>query len=165
MKNILVTFFSHTGNTKSIAEKISYDTGGDLFEIKTVEPYPADYNTVVALAKKELNAAYRPKLASKVVNMEIYDVVFIGYPNWWSTMPTGVFTFLEEYDFSGKTIIPFCTHEGSGLGRSERDLAKLCPNSKLLEGLAVRGSSVGRSHGSVTSWLDKLGFAKQGNTQ
>lgn len=141
-------------------KKISYDTGGDLFEIKTVKPYPADYNTVVALAKKELNAAYRPKLASKVVNMEIYDVVFIGYPNWWSTMPTGVFTFLEEYDFSGKTIIPFCTHEGSGLGRSERDLAKLCPNLKLLEGLAVRGSSVGRSHGSVTSWLDKLGFTK-----
>lgn len=154
--HILFTF----RKSKSIAEKIRDATGGDLFEIKTFEPYPADYNTVLALAKKELNAAHRPKLASKVENIDAYDVVFIGYPNWWSTMPTGVLSFLEEYDFSGKTIIPFCTHGGSGLGRSEGDIVKLYPASKLLEGLAVTDSRIDRSHGSVMSWLDKLGFTK-----
>jgi len=109
-------------------------------------------------ARKELDADYRPKLATKVENMEDYDTIFIGYPNWWGTMPMGVFTFFNEYDFSGKTIIPFCTNEGSGMGRSESDIKKFCPNSNLLEGLAVRGSSVDKAQNSVSSWLRRLGI-------
>lgn len=91
--------------------------------------------------------------------MDFYDVIFIGYPNWWATIPMGVFTFFEEYDFSGKTIIPFCTHEGSRLGRSERDIKKLCPNSNVLEGLAIRGS-INKAQNSVSVWLRKLGMMK-----
>ncbi len=159
MGKILVAFFSHSGNTRSVANNIKENTGGDLFEIRTVESYPADYNTVVEKARNELKSDYRPKLASKVANMEDYDVVFVGYPNWWSTIPMGVFTFLEEYDFCGKKIIPFCTHEGSGLGRSEKDIAKLCPDSEIREGLTIRGSSVSKAQNSVAEWLKKLGIA------
>jgi flavodoxin len=163
MGKILVAFFSHSGNTEVVANNIKENVGGDLFEIRTVEPYPADYNAVVDKARKELDAHYRPKLATKVENMDSYDVIFIGYPNWWATIPMGVFTFFEEYDFSGKTIIPFCTHEGSGLGRSERDIKKLCPNSNVLEGLAIRGSSVNKAQNNVSAWLHKLGIMLPNN--
>jgi flavodoxin len=88
--------------------------------------------------------------------MDSYDVIYIGYPNWWGTMPMAVFTFLEEYDFSGKTIVPFCTHERSGMGRSERDIKKLCPNAKVLSGLAIRGGNVERADKDITNWLKKL---------
>ncbi|MDF2985965.1 MAG: Flavodoxin [Eubacterium sp.] len=158
MKKNLIAYFSHSGNTEIIAKSIKENTGGDLYKIETVEPYSTNYNTVVDQAKKELNADYRPKLISRVENMDTYDVIFIGYPNWWSTIPMGVFTFFEEYDFSGKTIIPFCTHEGSGMGRSERDIKKLCSNSKVLEGLAIRGSSVSKAPGTLAVWLNKTGM-------
>jgi flavodoxin len=95
-------------------------------------------------------------ITGQVENMDDYDVVFLGYPNWWGTMPTPVFTFLEDYDFSGKTIVPFCTHEGSGLGHSEKDLAKMCPTATVLKGLAINGSSVGSAKNSVSKWLEKF---------
>ncbi len=160
MGKILIAFFSHSGNTETAANKIKEFTGGDLFKIRTAEPYPADYNEVVDKARKEQNARYRPELTAKVDNMDSYDAVFIGYPNWWATMPMGVYSFLEEYDFAGKTIIPFCTHEGSGLGRSVGDIKKLCPNSEVLEGLAIRGSSVNAARNGVSAWLRKLGMAQ-----
>jgi flavodoxin len=97
-------------------------------------------------------------LAAKVENINSYDVVFVGYPDWWGTMPMAVFTFLEEYNFSGKTIVPFCTHEGSGLGRSVEDIRKLCPQSTIVEGLAVRGSSVKNAQNDVSDWLRKIGM-------
>jgi len=87
--------------------------------------------------------------------MDDYDLIYLGYPNWWGTFPMAVFTFLESYDFSGKTIVPFCTHEGSGIGNSERDIKKLCPNAKLLPGIAIRGGSVGVADNLVHSWLKK----------
>jgi flavodoxin len=136
--NILVAYFSHTGNTRVIANQIHENVGGDIFEIVTVDPYPDDYNACVDKAKQEQDDNSRPELATKVENMDSYDVVFVGYPNWWGTMPMAVFTFLEEYDFSGKTIVPFCTHEGSGLGRSVEDIKELCPQSTILEGLQSR---------------------------
>lgn len=157
MKKILIAYFSHSGNTKVIANDIKATVGGDLFEIKTVEPYPTLYTAVVEQAGKEQKVDTRPKLLSAVENMDAYDTVFIGYPNWWATMPMGVFTFLESYDFSNKTILPFCTHEGSGLGRSVRDIQKLCPNSIFGEGLAIRGGSVHRAQNYVTVWLKKMG--------
>jgi flavodoxin len=110
-------------------------------------------------AKKEQAADYRPILGTKV-DMDLYDVIFIGYPNWWGTTPMAIFTFFEEYDFSGKTIIAFCTHEGSGLGRSVGDIKKLCPKSNVLDGLAIRGSRVNRAQNDLSVWFQKLGMSK-----
>ncbi|MEN6410970.1 MAG: flavodoxin [Anaerolineaceae bacterium] len=159
---ILIAYFSHTGNTRTIAEQIHANVNSDLFEIVTVNPYPDDYDTLVDLAKQEQNENARPALSTHVEDMDSYDVIFIGYPNWWGTMPMPVFTFLEEYNFSGKTIIPFCTHAGSGLGHSESDIAGLLPDATLLKGLAIRGSSVdsGQAQQDVTGWLRELGFVE-----
>lgn len=140
--NTLVAYFSHSGNTRVIANQIHKSVCDDIFEIVTVDPYPSDYDDVVEQARKELREEYRPKLKTKVENMESYNVVFVGYPNWWGTIPMPVATFLSEYDFSGKTIVPFCTHEGSRLGRTVTEIKKLCPRSTILDGLAVRGRDV-----------------------
>ena len=146
------------GNTKVVADMIQEITGGDVFRIDTVKSYPKDYSATTNVAKKELNDNARPELSGHVENMDFYNVIFLGYPNWWGTMPIPVFTFLEEYDFSRKTIVPFCTHEGSGLGRSENDIAKLCPKATLLKGLAVHGSRVSAAKKDVTDWLNNLGM-------
>ncbi len=142
------------GNTEVIAKKIQAITGADLFEIETVNPYPIDYTETTRIAKKELKANARPELSNSVENMKTYDVIYLGYPNWWGTFPMAVFTFLESYDFTGKTIIPFCTHEGSGMG-GMRDICKLCPNAKIENGIAIKGGSVNSSDGVVKVWLLK----------
>ncbi len=147
------------GNTEVIARKIQELTGGDLFQIDTVKVYPEDYTETTNVAQKELRENDRPKLIKTVEDIRKYDVIYLGYPNWWGTMPMAVYTFLESYDVSGKTIVPFCTHEGSGLGKSERDIAKLCPNSKIVTGLAIRGSTVQNAEKDVAAWLKRLGFA------
>jgi len=144
------------GNTKVVADMIQEMAGGDVFRIDTVRSYPRDYTATTNVAQKELNDNARPELSSHVENMDSYNVIFLGYPNWWGTMPMPVFTFLEEYDFSGKTIVPFCTHEGSGLGHSENDVSKLCPKAKLLKGLAVHGSRVNAAKKDVADWLNKI---------
>ncbi|MEW5920756.1 MAG: flavodoxin [Bacillota bacterium] len=144
------------GNTEIIAKKIQEFTDSDIFEIKTVKSYPEDYTETTNVAQEEKRKNARPQLTEKVDNMDSYDVIFLGYPNWWGTMPMAVFTFLESYDFSGKTIISFCTHEGSGMGSSERDIKKLCPNAKVLPGLAIRGGSVDRANKDVANWLKKF---------
>jgi flavodoxin len=156
--NILVAYFSHSGNTREIANQIHEKVGGNIFEIVSIDPYPSGYNEVVEQARKELRSEYKPKLKTKVGNMESYDVVFVGYPNWWGTVPRPVVTFLSQYDFSGKTIAPFCTHEGSGLGRSVTDVTKLCPQSTVLDGLAVRGGEVNNAQNKVSEWLRELGI-------
>jgi flavodoxin len=143
------------GNTEVIAKKIQGFIGGDLFEINTVKPYPKDYTETTEVAKVELRQNARPELTETVKNMDNYDVIYLGYPNWWGTFPMSVFTFLESYDFSGKTIVPLCTHEGSGTGRSERDIKNLCPNTKVLPGIAIRGGSVSNADHIVQSWLKK----------
>jgi flavodoxin len=153
---MLIAYFSRTGNTETVANMIAGQTGGELFKIETVNPYPEDYNECIELARQEQDDNARPELSSHVSGMEDYDVVFLGYPNWWGTMPMALFTFLEEYDFSGKTIIPFCTHGGSALGSSERDIAALCSDAVLLEGLAVRGANAGNAQNDVDAWIGKL---------
>ena len=164
-KKILVAYFSHSGNTREIAKQIQGITGGDLFEIVSTEPYPKDYNATVERARKELEADHRPQLKAKLENAKTYGTIFLGYPDWWSTFPTPVGTFLREHDLSGKTIAPFCTHEGSGLGRSVSDVAKLCPNSKVMPGLAVRGGSVKRAGDEVAKWVEKLELSKHMGTR
>jgi flavodoxin len=146
------------GNTEVVAKMIQEMTEGDVFRIDTVNSYPEDYMETTEVAKKEQNENARPELSSQVEDFDSYTVIFLGYPNWWGTMPMAVVTFLEEYDFSGKTIIPFCTHEGSGLGRSEKDIAKLSPQATLLRGLAIRGSQVRNAEIDVKNWLTKIGM-------
>jgi len=144
------------GNTEVVAHKIQAITGSDLFQIQTVKSYPEDYTETTIVAQDELNSDARPELVKMLDNMNSYEVIYLGYPNWWGTMPMAVFTFLDSYDFSGKTIVPYCTHEGSGMGRSERDIRKLCPTTKVLSGLAIKGGSVGRADNDLANWLKKL---------
>ena len=159
-KKILVAYFSHSGNTREIANQIHKSAGGDIFEIQSVKPYPHDYDAVVQQARQELDSGYKPTLKTKMENIKSYDLVFIGYPNWCSTVPAPVRTFLSEYDFSGKTLVPFCTHEGSGLGRSATDISKLCPKSTLLDGVAIRGRDVKTAQNKVSEWLEKIKITK-----
>jgi Flavodoxins len=149
------------GNTEVVAGMIKEITGGDLFKIDTVKEYPVDYNETTDVAKEELREKARPELNAHVANMSEYDTIILGYPNWWGTAPMSVFTFLEEYDFSGKTIIPFCTHEGSGLGHSEKDIAKVCPKAAVAKGQAIHGSGVNGAKNDVESWLNKVGIKKE----
>lgn len=143
------------GNTEIIAKKIQKMTGGDLFEIDTVKPYPKDYNETTEVAMTEKRANARPYLTKSVGNMVQYEVIYLGYPNWWNTFPMAVFTFLESYDFSEKKIIPFCTHEGSGMGQSENDIRKLCPSAVLEKSTAIKGSSVNSADKQLENWINK----------
>ena len=146
------------GNTEVVATMIQKTTRGDMFHIEPVTAYPNDYTETTEVAKKELLAKARPKLKGQVKDMDTYNIIFLGYPNWWGTPPMPVFTFLESYDFTGKTIVPFCTHEGSGMGHTEQDIVKACPKATVLKGIAIQGSSVGSADSEVSRWLDKLGL-------
>ncbi|MCM1094571.1 MAG: flavodoxin [Lachnospiraceae bacterium] len=170
-KKILVVFFSHTGenygvgniaegNTHIIAKIIAESTGGTIFEIVPEKEYPHDsYNAVVEIAKQEKVQKARPTIKGDV-KVEDYDVIFIGYPNWWGDMPMPVYTFLEKHDWTGKTVVPFCTHEGSGLSDTERYIADVCKGAFVAKGLAVRGETAQnnreQARKSVTSWLKIL---------
>lgn len=130
------------GNLRILAEYISEETGAEIFSIRTVETYPTAYKDTTDLATEEKNANARPELVSHIDDMEDYDVIYLGYPNWWGTLPMPVASFLEEYDFAGKTIIPFASHEGSGLGSGVSMIKELCPDSTVLDGFAIKGSEV-----------------------
>ena len=155
---MLILYFSHSGNTRPLAEYIHSKIGGDILELKTVSPYPSDYDAVVEQAQQEQRRNARPDISTVIPNLEQYDTVFIGYPNWWGTLPMPFFTLLERHPLGRKTIVPFCTHEGSRFGRSERDLQRLCPDARMLEGFEVRGSRVGRAQAEVDAWLHRLVF-------
>lgn len=155
-KNVLIAYFSKTGNTEKVANMIAKKINGDIFQVESVEAYPENYDETVDIAKDEQNRDARPELSTHVENMNEYDVIFLGYPNWWGTMPMAMFTFLEEYDFTDKIIIPFCTHGGSALGRSEDDITRLAPTAQLKEGLAIRDSNVDEAESEVDQWLSSL---------
>lgn len=133
-------------------------TGADLFEITCVEPYSTDYNTVLEQAQRDQNEQARPELASHVENMEQYDIILLGYPNWWASIPMPVATFLEEYDFSGKTIVPFCSHGGGRFGQSLTTIAKLTPDANIGEGLAINYSGGASMPSEVSVWLEANGI-------
>ena len=147
------------GNTEVVANMIQKITGGDMFHISSATAYPKDYAETTEVARKELHTKARPKLTGQVKDIEAYDVIFLGYPNWWGTMPMPVYTFLESYDLSRKTIVPFCTHEGSGMGHSEKDIAKACPKATVLDGLAIHGTSACSAGSEVSRWINKLGIS------
>ena len=147
------------GNTEVAASMIRSLTGGDLLEIDTVTPYPLDYHETTDVARKELREQARPKLKGLPASIDEYDAIFLGFPNWWGTPPMAVFTFLESFDLSGKTLLPFCTHEGSGMGHSERDIRVACPGATFLDGLAVRGAGVQGAEPSIRRWVEATGLS------
>ena len=166
---VLVVFFSHTGenyavgnntkgNTHIVAEMIAEATGGRLFEIVPEKAYPETYQECVEVAKQEKERNARPAVRGDIAAEE-YDVVFLGYPNWWSDMPMAVYTFLEKHDWSGKTLLPFCTHEGSGLSGMERKIADACKGATVGRGLALRGATAqnkrDEARKAVRSWLER----------
>ncbi|MDR1251256.1 MAG: NAD(P)H-dependent oxidoreductase [Treponema sp.] len=160
-KKILVAYFSQSGNTRSIARQIHQKTGGDLFEIERAIPYSQNYDTFAEEARREQQQQARPALKNHVTNMAQYDVVFLGYPIWWSSIPMPVASFLEEYDFSGKTIIPFCSSGGGGSGRSRSVIAELASRSTVAETFAVRTSGGPSLSNDISAWLRGNNIAEQ----
>ena len=146
------------GNTELIADMIAKQTGGDLFRITTQKKYAADYDSVVNYARSEPKEDRRPALSSHVENMKDYVVVFIGYPIWWYTMPMAVYTFVEEYDLSGKTVVPFCTHGGSRLSGTVEELRKMLPRSKVPDGFEVYADRAAGAEADVSAWIKSLGI-------
>lgn len=172
-KKVLVAYFSradenynvgtiNVGNTQIVAEYIAAKIGADSFHIETVTPYPEDYDECCDVAKQELADKARPELNRTVENMEEYDIVFLGYPIWWGNMPMAVYTFMDSYDFSGKVVIPFNTHEGSGESGTYTAIASYLPNAQVLDGMAIQGKTAQEfgsdTQQSVHDWLAGLGF-------
>jgi flavodoxin len=157
-RKILVTYFSWSGNTRGIAQLIHQRVGGDLVEIEVVKPYSSDYDTCLDEARSEQDNKARPELKTRIENMAQYDTVFLGYPNWWGTIPMPIATFLERYDFQGKTVVPFVSHGGGRFGLSLDDIAKLCPQSSIAEGLSISYDGGRSLSGDIEAWLDKIGF-------
>ena len=166
MSHILVAYFSHKGenympggltvlekgHTERAAEYIQQAVGADLFEITTVTPYAAGYRDCCAQAVAEMKASARPEICGGVADMSQYDTVFVGFPCWCGTAPMCVFTFLEQYDFSGKKLIPLCTNEGSGMANAVADFRRSCPNADVTEGLAILGHTVESSAEVLGNW-------------
>ena len=145
--------YIEVGNTEKVANMISEITGADFFQIEQKDAYSADYQECIAEAKKDLQENKRPEVLNLPDDLDAYDEIYLGYPNYWGTMPMAVYTFLENYDFSGKKIHPFCTHEGSGLSRTEKDIEKAAKGAKVEKGLAIHGSSVDNAKNAVEKWL------------
>ena len=146
------------GNTEIVSNIIKELTGADCFKIEMKEPYSPVYMTCIDEAKKHLRTNARPELVSVPDSVDAYDTVILAYPNYWGTMPMVVFTFLEKFDFTGKTILPLCTNEGSGMGSSERDIKKTCPGATVKTGLSVTGSRAANCEASVQKWLSVNGL-------
>jgi len=171
-KKILIAYFSRAGNnyingrivnlsvgnTEVSARKIQEMTFGELYKINPVHKYSDDYNKCTEVAKQELRANDRPELTDLLDSIDGFDTIILGYPNWWGTMPMPVWTFLESHDIRGKTILPLCTHEGSGMGGSEHDLKKLRPDAKVAKGLAIKGGSANNAGKDIEAWLKMNGL-------
>ena len=172
MAKTLIAFFSRAdenyfggamryvkvGNTEIVANIMKELIPADTFKIEMKDPYSPVYMTCIEEAKKDLREGARPELVSMPECIDDYDTVVLAYPNYWGTMPMAVFTFLEQFDFSGKTILPLCTNEGSGMGSSERDIKKTCPGAEVKRGLAITGSTAAGSKSSVERWLKANGL-------
>ena len=144
------------GNTEKVAKMVAADTGADLFKIEQAEPYADDYNTCIEQAKQDLRSKVRPALAHNLGSLDEYDEIYLGYPIYWGDMPMAVYTFLEQFDWNGKTVHPFCTHEGSGLGSTVRKVQKTCRGANVTSGLAIHGSSVDAAAQTVRDWTGEV---------
>lgn len=155
----LVAYFSYSGNTRQVANQIKELTGADIFEIQTVNAYPAEYKPCTEVAKKEMEENARPAIKGRVADMAQYDVIFVGCPSWWHTAPMAVLTFLESYDLSGKTVIPFCTHESKEDGAFAA-IEKATPKSTHLKGFDCFGHSAKSAKPQVEAWLKEIGVLR-----
>lgn len=153
---ILIAYYSWSGNTRFAAEQIQKVTGGTLFEIKPAKAYPSDYSACVDQAKQECRDEFKPELATKVEDFSKYDVIFVGTPNWWSTMAPPVLTFLTSSDFRGKTVVPFVTHGGGGMARCEQDMRKACPQASFVRGGAFSGSGIRNAEAALAKWVNEV---------
>ena len=172
MARTLIAFFSRAdenyfggamryvkvGNTEIVVNDMKEMIDADTFKIEMKEPYSPVYMTCIDEARKDLRAKARPELVSMPDSIDEYDTIVLAYPNYWGTMPMAVFTFLENFDFSGKTILPLCTNEGSGMGGSERDIKKTCRGANVKSGLSVTGSDAANAAGRVKKWLAANGL-------
>jgi len=156
-KKILIAYYSYGGNTKEVAEAIHEKIGGDLFEIKAEGTYPDEYRPMTVQVKKELQDGYRPKLTTSVADIKQYDIVFLGSPCWWGTITPQVSSFLESYDLSGKTVVPFITHGGGGVSNTIKDMTAQCKGCNVNQDGWVGFKS--RTFG-ISGWLEDLGFKK-----
>ena len=158
MKNdILIAYYSWSGNTRKIARLIERETGGTLFEIEPVQPYTTDYGAAVAQAKKEVEAGFRPELRV-IPKITSYTVAFLGTPIWWHTMAPPLAAFIDRFDLNRKTVVPFHTHGGGGVGSFEKDIVKMCPNSTVKEGFGAYNSGGSEAIAQIVSWLSSIGL-------
>lgn len=149
------------GNTQYMAQIIQKNTGADLFRIQPVTPYPADHEKLLEAAQNEIRTNARPEINGAIENFDSYDVIFVGYPNWNADMPYIMYTFFETYDFSGKTIVPFMTHGGSGFSGTPDTIAQLEPDAAMLEGKAISRSSIRNAEQEIVDWIDEIGLLKR----
>ena len=156
--NVLIVYFSQTGNTETVANIIHDNVGGDIVKLETTEAYPSDYDELVDYAQQEQQEDAGPELSTVIENIVQYDTIFLGYPNWWGDMPMAIYTFLDTYDLSGKTIAPFITHGGSGLSGTPENIQEEELNASVTEGLAIDGDEASDSSEDVVEWLNSLGF-------
>ncbi len=156
----LVVYFSWSGNTESIANAIVEQTGADVFEIVPEEAYIDDYNALLDIAAQEKEKGVRPAIAGSIEDIAQYDIIYVGFPNWWSDMPMILYTFFDSYDLSGITIAPFCTSGGSGLSGTVDSIRELEPDAEVLDGLHIGSSSAAEPDSAVTDWLGSLGLAE-----
>lgn len=155
----LVVFYSWSGNTRGIARQIAAQTGFDIVELELEEPYSSDYNTVLDEAQRDQSVQARPALRTRIDDMAEYSTVLVGYPNWWASIPMPIATLLESYDFSGKTILPFCSNGGGGLGQSVSAISKLAPDSTIGSGLSIYYSGGSEMPDRVSAWLNENGLS------
>lgn len=150
------------GNTEKAARMLAELTGGELFRIEQAEPYSDNYRKCIAEAKRDLQSGARPALVTMPDSLDGYDEIYLGYPNYWGTMPMAVYTFLEHFDFSGKVIHPFCTHEGSGLSGTVGDIERAARGARVTAGLAVCGSDVDDARTVLSQWVERVGTTGSG---
>jgi len=153
----LVVYYTRSGNTETVANTLHELVGGDIIKIETVVPYPADYNSVLAEVREELNNGTLREISTVVENIDQYDIIFIGHPIWHSHVPPAAQTFVANHQFAGKLIAPFCTHGGSGIAQSRADITRHAPQATLTESLAINGSSASNSRHTLISWLERIG--------
>ncbi|MDR2773103.1 MAG: flavodoxin [Elusimicrobiota bacterium] len=158
-KSTLIVYYSRTGNTEQMAQKIHQLVGGDIVAIKPVKAYPQSYDDTLKQAKQEINSGYKPPL-STTVDISKYDVIFVGYPIWYGTIPPPIDTFLAEHNFSGKTVIPFCVSGSSSGDKSFKKVKELSPSANVIDGLQIRGANVGSSDAAISGWLKKINIVE-----
>lgn len=159
-KKVLIVYFSHTGNTRTIAGYIHDTVKSDLVEIQTTDTYTDDYDTLLAQIREEVTSGYCPPLTTNIENISSYDVVFVGYPIWVETAAPPIRSFLMTHDLAGKTVVPFCTSGTSSAEASDRLVRSLCPQSTVLEGIQIRRGTYDTAYERVVAWLQKIDIVR-----